>query len=170
MRVIAVVIVAAALALGSCSGGGEPAGPPAPGPVALGIWGSDGANLTVEAAAATLETSCATGIVPVALVAGVGGSFEASGTYGRVGGAPPPAAMVEPAIEQRMAALARAVNVASRRIVVFNPLAWPRDAAVFRGIVAGSTMTLTVRVAGAAADLGPFVLAHGRRSQIILCP
>jgi hypothetical protein len=38
--------------------------------------------------------------------------------------------MVEPAIRQRMAALAAAVDVPGRRIVVFNPLPWPRDAAV----------------------------------------
>jgi len=40
------------------------------------------------------------------------------------------AAVVEPAIQQRMAALAAAVRVAGRRVVVFNPLPWVRDAAV----------------------------------------
>ena len=40
------------------------------------------------------------------------------------------AAEVEPAIEQRMAALAAAVQVAGQRVVVFNPLPWGRDAAV----------------------------------------
>ena len=37
---------------------------------------------------------------------------------------------VEPAIQQRMAALAEAVDVPGRRIVVFNPLPWPRDGTV----------------------------------------
>jgi hypothetical protein len=37
---------------------------------------------------------------------------------------------VEPAIQQRMADLAAAVRVAGRRVVVFNPLPWGRDAAV----------------------------------------
>jgi hypothetical protein len=40
------------------------------------------------------------------------------------------AAAVDPALRQRMAALARAVNVSGRRIVVFNPLPWPRDGEV----------------------------------------
>ena len=40
------------------------------------------------------------------------------------------AALVEPAIEGRMAALAKAVGVPGRRIVVFNPLPWTRDGAV----------------------------------------
>ena len=37
---------------------------------------------------------------------------------------------VEPAIQERMAALAKAVDVPGRRIVVFNPLPWTRDAAI----------------------------------------
>jgi hypothetical protein len=40
------------------------------------------------------------------------------------------AALVDPAIAQRMAALARAVDVSGRRIVVYNPLCWSRDDAV----------------------------------------
>ena len=40
------------------------------------------------------------------------------------------AELVEPAIRERMAALAKAVAVSGRRIVVFNPLPWKRDAAV----------------------------------------
>ena len=40
------------------------------------------------------------------------------------------AALVDTALEQRMAGLARAVNVAGRRVVVFNPLPWKRDGAV----------------------------------------
>jgi alpha-mannosidase len=40
------------------------------------------------------------------------------------------AALVDPAIDARMAALAAAVNVAGPRIVVFNPLPWQRDGAV----------------------------------------
>ena len=40
------------------------------------------------------------------------------------------AELVEPAIQKRMAALAKAVDVPGRRIVVFNPLPWTRDGAV----------------------------------------
>ena len=40
------------------------------------------------------------------------------------------AAVVDREIAQRMTALAASVNVAGRRIVVFNPLPWPRDGAV----------------------------------------
>jgi hypothetical protein len=40
------------------------------------------------------------------------------------------AALVEPALAERLADLANAVNVPGRRIVVFNPLPWSRDAAV----------------------------------------
>jgi hypothetical protein len=40
------------------------------------------------------------------------------------------AELVEPAIGKRMAALANAVDVPGRRIVVFNPLPWTRDGAV----------------------------------------
>jgi len=37
------------------------------------------------------------------------------------------AELVEPALAERMTALARAVNVDGRRVVVFNPLPWKRD-------------------------------------------
>lgn len=40
------------------------------------------------------------------------------------------AELVSPALDQRMAKLAAAVNVPGRRVVVFNPLPWTRDAAV----------------------------------------
>ena len=40
------------------------------------------------------------------------------------------AVLVGPAIAERMAGLANAVNVSGRRIVVFNPLPWNRDGAV----------------------------------------
>jgi hypothetical protein len=40
------------------------------------------------------------------------------------------AALVDPAIEQRMDALVKAVNVSGRRVVVFNPLPRARDGAV----------------------------------------
>jgi alpha-mannosidase len=40
------------------------------------------------------------------------------------------AALVEPAREQRMTTLARAIGVAGKRIVVFNPLPWERDGVV----------------------------------------
>ncbi|MGA2255224.1 MAG: hypothetical protein ABSG53_11220 [Thermoguttaceae bacterium] len=40
------------------------------------------------------------------------------------------AELVEPAIQKRMAALAKAVAVPGRRIVVFNPLPWTRDGEV----------------------------------------
>ena len=40
------------------------------------------------------------------------------------------AELVEPAIRQRIDALAKAVDVPGRRIVVFNPLPWTRDGAV----------------------------------------
>jgi hypothetical protein len=40
------------------------------------------------------------------------------------------AELVEPAIQKRMAALAEAIDVPGRRIVVFNPLPWTRDGAV----------------------------------------
>jgi hypothetical protein len=64
------------------------------------------------------------------------------------------AELVEPAITERMAALARAVNVASRRIVVFNPLPWTRDAAVdvpWSGAVAGGVIDAAGGKAVAAA-------------------
>jgi len=37
---------------------------------------------------------------------------------------------VEPTIQEHIAALAKAVNVPGRRIVVFNPLPWTRDGEV----------------------------------------
>ena len=40
------------------------------------------------------------------------------------------AALVEPAIAERMVALAKAIDVSGRRIVVFNPLPWTRDGAI----------------------------------------
>jgi hypothetical protein len=40
------------------------------------------------------------------------------------------AELVEPALAERLADLAKAVNVSGRRIVVFNPLPWSRDGAV----------------------------------------
>jgi hypothetical protein len=43
------------------------------------------------------------------------------------------AALLEPAITQRMAALAKAVNVSGQGMVVFNPLPWTCDCAVAEG-------------------------------------
>ena len=40
------------------------------------------------------------------------------------------AALVDHAMEQRMASLAASINVPGRRIVVFNPLPWSRDGAI----------------------------------------
>ncbi|MGA2866627.1 MAG: hypothetical protein ABSF95_19300 [Verrucomicrobiota bacterium] len=51
--------------------------------------------------------------------------FDQKGAYARKA-----AALVDRAIEERMASLAASVNVAGRRVVVFNPLPWPRDGAV----------------------------------------
>ena len=138
-RGLAAALVALLLLLSQagCSGGDGPLGA---GPVPAGVWGSDGANLTVAADGATLELSCASGIVQRALLMDADGGFQADGTYGRVGGAVPPGGV------------------------------FPRYAAVFQGKVAGDVLTLTVHPSGGDPDLGPYALRRGRRGQIFFCP
>jgi hypothetical protein len=58
------------------------------------------------------------------------------------------AALVEPAIAERMAELARAVGVSGRRIVVFNPLPWTRDGAVDVPWTAGEVASLADLASG----------------------
>ena len=53
------------------------------------------------------------------------------------------AELVEPAIQTRMAALAKAVAVPGRRIVVFNPLPWTRDGQVEVPWTGDTIMALT---------------------------
>jgi hypothetical protein len=67
------------------------------------------------------------------------------------------AALVEPAIQERMATLAKAVKVSGRRIVVFNPLPWGRDGAVdvpWTGEVRSVTDAADGRTVAAAIDSG----------------
>lgn len=75
------------------------------------------------------------------------------------------AELVEPAIAERAAALARAVNVLGRRIVVFNPLPWERDDAVdvpWTGGAGAMADAATGDVVPAAVDGGHlhFVARH----------
>lgn len=137
-------LVAAVVSLAACAGTADPADTgTAAGPVALGVWGTDGQNgatLTVTATGATLETSCGEGTVAAALLADAGGAFQAGGTYGRIGGAPPPDGV------------------------------WPKYAATFKGKVTGETLSLTVQMDSLPQALGPYLLTHGHRGQIIYCP
>jgi hypothetical protein len=67
------------------------------------------------------------------------------------------AAMVDPAIEQRMDALVKAVNVSGRRVVVFNPLPWARDGAVdapWTGAATALTDVASQETIAAAVDKG----------------
>ncbi len=78
--------------------------------------------------------------------------FDQKGAYARKA-----AALVEHGIEQRMASLAAAVNVAGRRIVVFNPLPWVRDGAVqvpWSGSVPSLRDVTSQEVAACALDRG----------------
>ena len=67
------------------------------------------------------------------------------------------AALVQQAIEPRMASLAAAVNVSGRRVVVFNPLPWSRDGAVevaWSGGVTALTDATSQEVVAGAVDGG----------------
>ena len=55
-----------------------------------GIWGTEGARLTVSGAEALLLTSCFVGHFPLPASIGDNGSFEVEGTTTAQGGAPPP--------------------------------------------------------------------------------
>jgi len=65
--------------------------------------------------------------------------------------------LIEPAIAERIAALARAVKVDGRRIVVFNPLPWERDGVVdvpWAGNVQAMTDVASGEVVPAAVEGG----------------
>ncbi len=67
------------------------------------------------------------------------------------------AALVDRAMEQRMASLAAAVSVPGRRIVVFNPLPWRRDGAVdvpWSGVATALTDAATQEVLACAVERG----------------
>lgn len=56
--------------------------PAAPaGATALGIWGGDRLQLTVDAQGARISTDCASGSIGTPLVLDAKGAFSASGTY-----------------------------------------------------------------------------------------
>lgn len=135
--VVRIVGVALAAALAGCTGR---SGPTEPGRLAAGVWGADGANLTVAADHALLELSCAQGTIASPLVVASGGTIQADGTFGRVGGAAPPDGI------------------------------FPSYAARYSGRLAGDALTLTIRVPATAQELGPFVLRRDRRGRIIYCP
>ena len=67
------------------------------------------------------------------------------------------AALVQQAIEPRMAGLAAGVNVPGRRVVVFNPLPWRRDGIVevaWSGSAAALTDAASQEVVAGAVDAG----------------
>ncbi|HET9985335.1 MAG TPA: hypothetical protein VFQ38_17170 [Longimicrobiales bacterium] len=134
---LGLVLAATAAGLGGCTGR---SGPTEPGRLAPGVWGADGANLTVASDHALLELSCAQGTITGPLVVGEAGAVQADGTFGRVGGAPPPDGI------------------------------FPSYAARYTGRLAGDALTLSILVPATAQELGPFVLRKGQHGRIIYCP
>lgn len=132
-----------ALAIGAATGAvactGR-SGPTEPARLAATVWGAAGANLTVAPDHALLELACAQGTIPGPLVVGPGGTIQAEGTFGRVGGAAPPDGI------------------------------FPSHPALYSGRVDGDVLALSIHVPATSQDLGPFLLRKGERGRIVLCP
>lgn len=112
-------------------------------PLQPGVWGSEGASLTIEGSKARLEI--------LALTLPTGGCF---GTYGDIDQAIPNGRFVLPGTYTQL------MGVYPGRV---------QYAAVYTGSVQGSEMSIAVAVSGLPMTVGPFRLTNGVRSAWSPC-
>ena len=117
-------------------------GDPTTGPSRLpgGVWGGDHISLSATDTGTHLELDCAHGDIPAGLALDRQGQFQAAGTYTREHGGP----------------------IRQGEIPDSHP-------AIYSGLVASTTMTLTIRLSDANESIGTFTLVLGSLGRVFKC-
>ena len=105
-----------------------------------GVWGGDHISLSVTDTSTHLELDCAHGDIPAVLTLDRQGQFQVAGTYTRGHGGP----------------------IRQGEIPDSHP-------AIYSGLVASKTMTLTIRLGDANESIGPFTLVSGSLGRVFKC-
>jgi hypothetical protein len=104
-----------------------------------GVWGGEHISLEVTASGGNLDFDCAHGAITEKIVPGHDGRFAVKGTYAAEHGGP-----------------VREGEDSSKP-------------ATYRGLIDGSTMTLTITVSGSDKPVGTFTLTRGQDGRIRKC-
>lgn len=108
--------------------------------VERGLWGGDHMSLDVTSAGADADFDCAHGAISQAITLDRSGRFDAAGTYTPESPGP------------------------QREGQGGQP-----QVARYTGRVRGSTMTVTIAIAGGGETLGPFTLTRGAPPRVVKC-
>ena len=105
-----------------------------------GDWGGDHIALSVADSTTHLELDCAHGDIPAVPTLDRQGQFQVAGTHTREHGGP----------------------IRQGEIPDSHP-------AIYSGLVASKTMTLTIRLSDANESIGPFTLVSGSLGHVFKC-
>ncbi len=105
-----------------------------------GVWGGDHVSLSVADTSTHLELDCALGDIPAVPTLDRQGQFQVAGTYTRGHGGP----------------------IRQGEIPDTHP-------AIYSGLVASKTMTLTIRLSDTNESIGPFTLLSGSLGRVFKC-
>ena len=111
-----------------------------PSPLSPGVWGGDHISLSVVNASTHLELDCAHGDIPAVPTLDRQGQFDVAGTYVREHGGP----------------------IRLGEIPDSHP-------AIYAGLVASTTMTLTIRLSDTNEPVGTFTLVSGSSGRVFKC-
>src|SRR5258708_38232013 len=105
-----------------------------------GVWGGDHISLSVTDTSTHLELDCAHGDIPAVPTLDRQGQFDVAGTYVREHGGP----------------------IRQGEIPDSHP-------AIYSGLVASTTMTLTIRLSDTNETIGVFTLVSGSSGRVAKC-
>ena len=105
-----------------------------------GVWGGDHISLSVTDTSTHLDLDCAHGDIPVVPTVDRQGQFDVAGTYVREHGGP----------------------IRQGEIPDSHP-------AIYSGVVASKTMTLTIRLRDTNESIGAFTLTSGSLGRVFKC-
>ena len=112
----------------------------APSRLPAGVWGGDHVSLSVADTSTHLELDCAHGDIPAVPTLDRHGQFDVAGTYVREHGGP----------------------IRQGEIPDSHP-------AIYSGLVASTTMTLTIRLSDTNESAGAFTLVAGSSGRVFKC-
>ena len=112
----------------------------APSRLPAGVWGGDHVSLSVADTSTHLELDCAHGDIPAVPTLDRHGQFDVAGTYVREHGGP----------------------IRQGEIPDSHP-------AIYSGLVASTTMTLTIRLSDTNESIGAFTLLAGSSGRVFKC-
>jgi hypothetical protein len=112
----------------------------APSRLSAGVWGGDHIFMTVGASDTHLEFDCALGDIPSVPTVDHQGQFVVAGTYVRGHGGP----------------------IRQGEVPDSHP-------AIYSGLIASSTMTLTIQLSDTKESIGAFTLVSGSTGRVFKC-